>query len=182
MVWNVPNGLTLARVLLIPLFLFFLYSEHPLFGILALAIFAIAAATDAVDGYLARSRAQTTPFGKFMDPIADKILVMAALVSFVELGELPGVPVIAILAREFLVTGLRILAVGQGVEIPASPLGKIKTMSHVALVLVILIGRHFGLGANGPGLKMGFLYLAVLLAFISGGEYFWRARAVFTER
>jgi len=104
------------------------------------------------------------------------------LVSFVELGELPGIPVIAILAREFLVTGLRILAVGQGVEIPASPLGKIKTMSHVALVLVILIGRHFGLGANGPGLKMGFLYLAVLLAFISGGEYFWRARAVFTER
>lgn len=167
---------------MIPLFLFFLYSEHPLFGIFALAIFAIAAATDAVDGYLARSRAQTTPFGQFMDPIADKILVMAALVSFVELGELPGIPVIAILAREFLVTGLRILAVGQGIAVPASPLGKLKTISHVALVLVILVGRHFGLGTIGPELKMAFLYLALLLALVSGGEYFWRARAVFAER
>jgi CDP-diacylglycerol--glycerol-3-phosphate 3-phosphatidyltransferase len=182
MVWNVPNGLTLARVALIPLFLFFLHAKHPLFGVFALAIFAIAALTDAVDGYLARSRAETTAFGRFMDPIADKILVMAALVSFVELGELPAVPVIVILAREFLVTGLRILAVGQGISIPASSLGKLKTISHVALVLVILIGRHFGLGPSGPELKMAFLYLAVFLALVSGGEYFWRARGVFGER
>lgn len=182
MVWNVPNGLTLARVLLIPLFLFFLYSRHPLCGILALIIFAVAAGTDAVDGYLARSRAETTSFGKFMDPIADKILVMAALVSFVELGELPAIPVIVILAREFLVTGLRILAVGQGLEIAASPMGKLKTLSHVALVLIVLVGRHFGLGTSGPELRMAFLYLAVLLALVSGGEYFWRARAVFSGR
>jgi CDP-diacylglycerol--glycerol-3-phosphate 3-phosphatidyltransferase len=182
MVWNVPNGLTLARVALIPLFLFFLHAKHPLFGVFALAIFAIAALTDAVDGYLARSRAETTAVGMFRDPIADKILVMAALVSFVELGELPAVPVIVILAREFLVTGLRILAVGQGISIPASSLGKLKTISHVALVLVILIGRHFGLGPSGPELKMAFLYLAVFLALVSGGEYFWRARGVFGER
>ena len=182
MVWNVPNGLTLARVFLIPVFLFFLYSPHPLFGIFALAIFAVAAGTDAVDGYLARSRAETTAFGKFMDPIADKILVMAALVSFVELGDLPAIPVIVILAREFLVTGLRILAVGQGLEIPASSLGKLKTVSHVALVLVVLVGRHFGLGTGGPELRMAFLYLAVFLALLSGGEYFWRARAVFNPR
>lgn len=182
MILNVPNGLTLARVALIPVFLFFLYADGPLFGLIALGIFALAALTDAVDGYLARLRAETTPFGKFMDPIADKVLVMAALVSFVGFGNLPAIPVIVILGREFLVTGLRILAVGQGLQIGASLWGKAKTVSHIALVLMILVERHFGLGMLAQPLKMAFLYLAVLLALVSGGEYFWRARSVFSER
>lgn len=180
-IWNVPNGFTLGRMALIPLFLYFLYSRVPLFEVLALAIFSLAALTDAVDGYIARSFSQTTRFGQLMDPIADKILIMSALVSFVELGELRAIPIVVILGREFLVTGLRILAVAQGVVIPASPLGKVKTISHVALVLVILAERYFGLASFGFALREAFLYLAVALALVSGGEYFWRARALLSD-
>ncbi len=180
-VWNIPNGLTLGRLLLIPVFLYFLYSRLPVFEVLALGIFSLAAFTDAVDGYIARSRRQTTRFGQFMDPVADKILVMSALVPLVGFGDLPAVPVIVILAREFLVTGLRILAVGEGMVIPASHLGKAKTVSQVALVLVVLGERYFGLGPGGIALRQAFLYLAMALALASGGEYFWRARALFNS-
>lgn len=179
MTWTIPNQITLARILAIPLFMYFLFAEGTIFKILALAIFALAAMSDAVDGYLARSLKQVTPFGRFADPIADKILVAAALVSFVQLDELTATPVVFILAREFLVTGLRILAVAEGKVISASPLGKAKTISHVGLVLFILATRYFGMGPVGLALKDAFLYLAVALAVISGGEYFWRARSLF---
>jgi len=179
MTWTIPNQITLARILAIPLFMYFLFAEGTVFKILALAIFALAALSDAVDGYLARSLKQVTPFGRFADPIADKILVAAALVSFVQLDELTATPVVVILAREFLVTGLRILAVAEGKVISASALGKAKTISHVGLVLFILATRYFGMGPVGFALKDAFLYLAVALAVISGGEYFWRARSLF---
>ncbi|MGC9530591.1 MAG: CDP-diacylglycerol--glycerol-3-phosphate 3-phosphatidyltransferase [Candidatus Bipolaricaulaceae bacterium] len=181
MTWTIPNQITVARILAIPLFMYFLFAEGTVFKILALAIFALAAASDAVDGYLARSLKQVTPFGQFADPIADKILVAAALVSFVQLGELTAVPVVVILAREFLVTGLRILAVAEQVVIPASTLGKAKTLSHIGLVLFILATRYFGMGSLGEVFRDGFLYLAVALAVISCGEYFWRARDLFSR-
>lgn len=181
MAWTIPNQLTLARILAIPVFMYFLFAQGTVFKILALAIFSLAALSDAVDGYLARSLKQVTPFGKFADPIADKILVAAALVSFVQLDELTATPVVVILSREFLVTGLRILAVAEGLVIPASLLGKAKTFSHIGLVLFILATRHFGLGPVGLVLKDIFLYSAVALAVISGGEYFWRARALFAS-
>jgi len=180
MSWTIPNQITLARILAIPLFMYFLFAQGTVFKILALAIFALAALSDAVDGYLARSLKQVTPFGKFADPIADKILVAAALVSFVQLDELTATPVVVILAREFLVTGLRILAVAEGRVIPASPLGKAKTFSHIGLVLFILATRYFGMGPTGLVLKDIFLYLAVALAVVSGGEYFWRGRGLFS--
>jgi CDP-diacylglycerol--glycerol-3-phosphate 3-phosphatidyltransferase len=179
MTWTIPNQITLARILAIPLFMYFLFAEGNTFKILAFAIFALAAISDAVDGYLARSLRQETAFGVFADPIADKLLVAAALVSFVELGELTAVPVVVILAREFLVTGLRILAIAEGVTIPASILGKLKTLSHIGLVLFILATRYFGMGTLGITFRDAFLYLAVALAVISGGEYFWRARGLF---
>lgn len=179
MTWTIPNQITLARILAIPLFMYFLFAEGAMFKILALVIFALAAISDAVDGYLARSLRQETAFGVFADPIADKLLVTAALVSFVELGELTAAPVVVILAREFLVTGLRILAIAEGVTIPASILGKLKTLSHIGLVLFILATRYFGMGDLGIMLGDAFLYLAVALAVISGGEYFWRARGLF---
>ena len=181
MSWTIPNQITLARILAIPLFMYFLFAEGTVFKILALAIFALAALSDAVDGYLARSLKQVTPFGKFADPIADKILVAAALVSFVQLDELTATPVVVILAREFLVTGLRILAVAEGKVIAASPLGKAKTFSHIGLVLFILATRYFGMGPAGVILKDVFLYLAVALAIISGGEYFWQGRGLFSS-
>lgn len=176
---TIPNQITLARILAIPIFMYFLFAEGTLFKILALVIFAMAALSDAVDGYLARSLRQETAFGEFADPIADKILLTAALVSFVQLGELTAAPVVAILAREFLVTGLRILAVAEGMRVPASLLGKLKTLSHIGLVLFILATRYLGLGPWGEALKDAFLYLAVALALVSGGEYFWRARKLF---
>ncbi len=176
---TIPNQITLARILAIPLFMYFLFAEGTVFKVLALAIFALAALSDAVDGYLARSLRQVTTFGVFADPIADKILLAAAFVSLVQLGELQAAPVVAILAREFLVSGLRILAVAEGKKIPASALGKLKTISHIGLVLFILATRYFGVGAWGATLKDLFLYLAVALAFISGAEYFWRARSLF---
>jgi len=181
MTWTIPNQITLARILAIPLFMYFLFAEGTIYKILALAIFALAAISDAVDGYLARSLNQVTPFGKFADPIADKILVAAALVSFVQLDELTATPVVTILSREFLVTGLRILAVAEGQTIPASFLGKAKTLSHIGLVLFILATRYFGMGSIGLVLKDVFLYLAVALAIISGGEYFWRSRKLFVH-
>lgn len=176
---TIPNQITLARILATPLFMYFLFAEGTLYKILALAIFALAAISDAVDGYLARLLRQETAFGVFADPIADKILLAAALVAFVELGELTAAPVVAILAREFLVTGLRVLAIAEGVTIRASTLGKLKTLSHIGLVLFILATRYFGLGPMGQVLKDAFLYLAVALAFISGAEYFWRGRKLF---
>lgn len=176
---TIPNQITLARILATPLFMFFLYAEGTVFKILALAIFALAAISDAVDGYLARALRQETRFGVFADPIADKLLVTAAFVSFVELRELTAPPVVAILAREFLVTGLRILAIAEGVTIRASILGKLKTLSHIGLVLFILSARYFGFVAWGHELKEAFLYLAVALAFVSGAEYFWRGRKLF---
>lgn len=162
-----------------PLFLAFLFLPGTVFKVLALAIFAVAALTDAVDGYLARSFKEITTFGQLADPIADKVLVAAALVSFVEFGELRALPVITILAREFLVTGLRIFALAENQVILPSKLGKAKTISQVGLVLFILATRYFGIGAWGELAKEAFLYLAVALAVISGGEYFWRARKLF---
>jgi len=181
MTWTIPNRITLGRMLAIPLLMYFIFTEGTVFKILAIILFALAAASDVVDGYLARSLRQETPFGVFADPIADKLLVTAALVSFVELGELSAVPVVVILAREFLVTGLRLLAVGEHVVISASSLGKLKTTSYTGLVMFILVVRYFGVGPWGDAVRDSFLYLAVSLAIISGGEYFWRGRRLLTK-
>jgi CDP-diacylglycerol--glycerol-3-phosphate 3-phosphatidyltransferase len=176
---TIPNQITFARLASLPLFMFLILFHSTITTILAIVLFVLAAASDVVDGYLARSYQQTTVFGKFADPIADKLLVVGALVAFVQLGELSAAAVIVIIAREFLVTGLRILAVAEGKVISASILGKLKTISHVALVLAILIGRSFHLGPGGETAKSICLYLAIALALISGAEYFYRSRRLF---
>ena len=131
---NLPNKITIARILLIPFFMIALLGRE-LFGaqnawimdIAAAIIFTVAAATDGVDGYLARKNNQITDFGKFLDPIADKLMVMAALISLVELGRVPAYMVIIILAREFMVTGIRLVSAGKKQVIAASWYGKVKT-------------------------------------------------------
>ncbi len=178
MTWTIPNRITLARILATPVLMYFVFAEGTVFKVLAIVLFALAAASDVVDGYLARTMRQVSAFGVFADPIADKLLVTAALVSFVQLGELTAVPVVVLLAREFLVTGLRLLAVGERVIISASYLGKAKTLSHTGLVMFILAVRFFGVGAWGDVMRDAFLYLAVGLAVISGVEYFWKGRAL----
>jgi CDP-diacylglycerol--glycerol-3-phosphate 3-phosphatidyltransferase len=159
--------------------MYLLLMDKPVGTILAIVLFVLAAASDAVDGYLARSMNQTTVFGKFADPIADKLLIAGALISFVQLGELSASVTMVIISREFLVTGLRIMAIAEGEVISASPLGKLKTLSHIGLVLIILAGRYFVLSPALLTTKSVFIYLAIALAVISGGEYFYRSRRLF---
>ena len=179
--FNIPNQITLARIASVPLFMYLLLMGKPVGTILAIVLFVLAAASDAVDGYLARSMKQTTVFGKFADPIADKLLIAGALISFVELGELSAAVTMVIISREFLVTGLRIMAIAEGKVIAASVAGKLKTISHIGLVLIILTGRYFHLGHGLLTLKLVFIYLAIALAVISGGEYFYRSRQLFKQ-
>ena len=153
-VWTVSNVITITRILLVPVFVAALLAPWPdWFGlssfdgdwkrIVAAAIFVIISCTDWLDGYLARSRNEVTDFGKFMDPLADKILVCAALISLVELGSLPTWVVLIILAREFIVSGVRMMAATKGVVIAASMLGKFKTVFQmIAIVLFTIKDSH----------------------------------------
>jgi CDP-diacylglycerol--glycerol-3-phosphate 3-phosphatidyltransferase len=159
--------------------MFLILWDSPVGRVVGVVLFFLSAMSDAVDGYLARSFKQTSVFGKFADPIADKLLVISALVCLLQLGELNAVWVMIIIAREFLVTGLRILAISEGQVIPASLLGKLKTISHVVLVLAILVDRSFTVGAWIGIARDAALALALALTVISGVEYFVRCRKLF---
>lgn len=138
---NLPNKLTLLRVLLIPFFLLFVYLDIPFHFLLALVIFTAASITDALDGKIARSRNLVTNFGKFLDPLADKVLVLSALTVFVELPEIRmgAVPLIIISAREFMVSGLRLLAADSGVVVAAGIWGKLKTAFTMVAIIAALV-------------------------------------------
>jgi len=137
---NLPNKLTLLRVFLIPFFLLFMYIDVPFNYIIALVIFSAASITDALDGKIARKRGLVTNFGKFLDPLADKVLVIAALTVFVEMDEVKmgAIPLIIISAREFMVSGLRLLAAGGGVVVAAGIWGKLKTAFTMVTIIAIL--------------------------------------------
>ena len=136
----------------------------------AAGVYLAAAATDSLDGWLARSRGEVTVAGAFLDPLADKLLVTAALVSLVELGQLSAWPVMIIVAREFAVTGLRLVAANEDLVIPASRLGKAKTLSQNAAILAIMVPHAWG-WIDAP-----LLYLALVLTVVSGAYYFLVAR------
>jgi CDP-diacylglycerol--glycerol-3-phosphate 3-phosphatidyltransferase len=176
---SIPNQITVARLASVPLLMFLILWDSPVGRVVGVVLFFLAAMSDAVDGYLARSFKQTSVFGKFADPMADKLLVVSALVCLLQLGELNAVWVMIIIAREFLVTGLRILAISDGQVIPASLLGKLKTVSHVILVLAILVDRSFTVGAWIGIARDAALALALALTVISGVEYFVRCRKLF---
>lgn len=135
---NLPNQLTIARIILTFIFMFFLFSDGLSAKMLALVIFTLAALTDLYDGKIARGRNLVTDFGRLMDPIADKILVIAAFLAFVELKIIPAWMVIVIIAREFLITGLRLLAANKNIIIAAVKSGKHKTVSQMVSIFVIL--------------------------------------------
>ena len=176
---TIPNQITLSRIAFVPLLMFLILFDSAVTRILAMILFFLAAVSDVVDGYLARSFKQTSTFGKFADPIADKLLVAGALIALVQLGELSAAAVMVIVAREFLVTGLRILAISEGEVVSASLLGKLKTISHVALVLAVLADRTFALGPGGETAQAWILGLALALTVVSGAEYFYRSRDLF---
>ena len=173
---NLANGLTILRIMLIPVFMVFLleFQLIPHSAAIAVAIFVLAALTDTLDGYFARSRDSVTVLGQFLDPLADKLLISAALISLVSLERISAWIAMLIISREFSVSGLRLVAAAGRVVIPASPLGKIKTISQVvAVVALILPGFGYILGRP---LSWYLIYLAALLTVVSGVDYFVRAR------
>jgi CDP-diacylglycerol---glycerol-3-phosphate 3-phosphatidyltransferase len=163
---NTPNILTVSRILMVPVIVVALLDETAEGDVIAAALFAVAALTDGLDGYIARRQRQETTFGKLMDPLADKLLVTAALVSLVSLDRVAAWVAMVIIAREFAVTGLRSVAAERGVVISASWLGKAKTGLQVAAI--------FGLIAFEPtpvGVDI-LVYAAVAMTVISGADYF----------
>lgn len=168
---NLANKITTARVILIPVFLVVLLSgwiPTPVNRYTATAIFIIASLTDMLDGYIARSRNMITNFGKFMDPLADKLLVCAAMISLVSMGNLPAWVVIVIISREFAITGFRTLAVEADIVIAASWWGKIKTTTQMIMIVVVLL--HFN-GTVWFMLERLLVILATLFTIISGIDY-----------
>ena len=136
---NTANKLTILRVIMIPAFLLVLYLNIPFADYVALVIFVVASVTDWLDGYIARHYNQTTNFGKFMDPLADKCLVTAAMVWFVEIGQMPGWALLVVLIREFGVSGLRMIASNQGRVIAAGWSGKVKTASTMVGLCILMV-------------------------------------------
>lgn len=169
---NVPNSLTLLRIILIPVFVVFLLIRIPYGDYFAALIFIIAALTDSLDGYLARKWKQITKLGIILDPIADKLMITAALISLVELGRISGWIAIVILGREFAVSGLRVVKAEEGVIIPASALGKLKTISQIVAVLLIILEKAYQPFINIPFGQWA-MYFAVLITIVSGVEYFY---------
>ena len=168
---NVPNVLTVIRILLVPVLIVALLEKTSGGDLLAAIVFASASLTDAIDGYLARSRNWVTTFGKLMDPIADKLLIIAALIALVSLSRLDAWVAMVIIAREFAVTVLRV-AVGtqQGVVISASALGKVKTAFQVAMVIALI-------AVHGRPLWLDLLtYATVFVTVLSGADYFFGLR------
>ncbi|SMB96292.1 CDP-diacylglycerol--glycerol-3-phosphate 3-phosphatidyltransferase [Desulfonispora thiosulfatigenes DSM 11270] len=171
---NLPNSLTIFRIILVPFFMFFLLVKMPYGQFIAALIFIIAASTDGLDGYIARKRKQITNFGKIMDPLADKLLVSAALISLVELGKISGWIAVIIIGREFAVTGLRAVAASEGVVIAASKIGKYKTVSQIIAIIAILM-NDFIINLIGLSLGQYLLYIAVFFTIYSGIDYFSKA-------
>lgn len=137
---NLPNKLTLLRIIMIPVFVVLLYLDFPFNNLVALAVFILASITDTLDGYIARKYNLITDFGKFMDPIADKLLVTAAMLVFVDWHMMPVWVVIVVVAREFIVSALRLVAANNGRVIAAGWSGKVKTASTMVCICIMLLG------------------------------------------
>lgn len=176
---NLPNKLTILRILMIPFFAFFLLTEggaNPVYRYIAAAIFIVASFTDMLDGKIARKYNLITNFGKFMDPLADKLLVCSGLICFTALGQLPAWIVIIIISREFIISGFRLVASDNGVVIAASYWGKFKTVSQMIMSVLLII--------NVPVLSVLttiFIWVATILTVVSLVDYIAKNYRVLTE-
>ena len=173
---NLPNKLTVLRVIMVPFFVFFMLT-----GVggaankwIALIIFCVASLTDMLDGKIARARNLVTNFGKFMDPLADKLLVCSAMICMIPLGKLQAWFVIVIIAREFIISGFRLIAAENGIVIAANYWGKFKTVSQMIMIILLLID----LGGAFDILEQIFIWLSVALTIISLITYIWQNKNV----
>ncbi|MCX5715560.1 MAG: CDP-diacylglycerol--glycerol-3-phosphate 3-phosphatidyltransferase [Candidatus Omnitrophica bacterium] len=180
---NLPNKLTVSRIILTAVFLLFLFGHGPAYKAAALFIFLLAALTDLLDGYLARTRNVITDFGRLMDPIADKVLTLSAFFAFIEMELIPAWMVIIIVMRELVITGLRILALTKKVVLPAEEGGKHKTVSQMFAIIIILVSLIMKDAGFNPSFMETVIYIAMLITvaftLISGSTFFYRNRAVF---
>ncbi len=170
---NLPIGLTLTRIVAVPLLILFLISSSRVHALIAAAIFVAASITDWLDGVVARHRNQVTTLGTLLDPIADKLLVAAALVSLLAIDKVEAWMVVVIIGRELAVTGLRAVAAGVGVVVPASRLAKWKTAGQYAAVTMLIFEK----GLVSPSFHMaaiGVLWVALALTIVSAVDYFYR--------
>jgi CDP-diacylglycerol---glycerol-3-phosphate 3-phosphatidyltransferase len=171
---NLPNFLTLVRILLIPVFVVIFLAPTPDRSLLAAIIFTVAAVTDLLDGYIARRTGQVTKLGKLLDPLADKLLVLSALILLVNIDRVSAVVALLIIARELAVTGIRAIAAGERLIIAAEVTGKYKmALQVIAIVLLILEGTGLAELGNLHLAGTGTLYLSLVLGYISGGQYVW---------
>jgi CDP-diacylglycerol--glycerol-3-phosphate 3-phosphatidyltransferase len=173
---NLPTQLTVGRMCLVPLVVVFLISTESIHALLAAVLFAAAAVTDWLDGLIARRRGQVTTLGKLLDPVADKVLVSAALISLVQVGTLSAWIVVVMIGREFAVTGLRSVSVAQGIVIAASDLAKYKTVAQYVAVTLLILERSVPVGIESEFvyLSRGMLWAALILTVLSGIDYFVR--------
>ncbi len=172
---NLPNKLTLSRVVMIPFFVAALMAEFPQHRIVAGVIFILASLTDLLDGYLARRDHLVTTFGKFVDPLADKLLVCSALICFVEQKLLPAWMVIIIISREFIISGFRLIASDKGVVIAAGMSGKVKTVCQ--MVMSVLLIFHFP-GDLFSALETVFIWASVIMTVESLAVYLWENKNI----
>jgi CDP-diacylglycerol--glycerol-3-phosphate 3-phosphatidyltransferase len=182
-VWNIPNILTLMRIAAIPLMVLLLMTGEREPSFWAAALFSAASFTDWLDGYLARKMGIVTVFGKFLDPIADKLIVMAALIMIIPLGRVPAWIVLVILGREIIITGLRGIASSEGIVIEASDLGKFKTIFQIVAIIALLLhydyhwffsAGHPLLLANMHHVGMFYLWIAFVITVWSGVDYLFK--------
>lgn len=175
---NLPNAITLTRIAMIPVFLWFTYHESRVDSFIACLVYAVTGATDFLDGWIARRKGLVTLIGKFLDPLADKLVVMAALVMLVHLGRVGAWVVILIMAREFIITGLRTIAMGEGIVIAAGQEGKYKTAFQLAGITFLLLNYtypvdwlfvSFDLDANKVGAWL--LYISLVFSIVSAVFY-----------
>ena len=176
---NLPNKLTVLRVIMIPFFVVFMLTDlgGKYGNYIALAIFAVASLTDLLDGTIARKRGLVTNFGKFMDPLADKLLVCSALICLVEMDRLAAWMVIVIIAREFIISGFRLIASDNGVVIAASYWGKFKTTFQMIMIILLILD----LGGSFTVIETAVTWIALILTVVSLLDYLWKNRGILLE-
>ncbi|MHB8769734.1 MAG: CDP-diacylglycerol--glycerol-3-phosphate 3-phosphatidyltransferase [Syntrophales bacterium] len=176
-IYNLPNTISLLRIGVIPVLFLLLLSPGPLMSLLIAVLFIISALTDLLDGYIARRYGIVTTMGKFLDPIADKLIVNTAMIMLIPIGRIPAWIVAIIVIRDFAVDGIRTIASSEGMIIQASALGKRKTLCQIFAVSALMIHYPF-IGADAHSVGIAILYIALVLTVVSGADYllkFYRA-------